>query len=269
MKPIVPAFVLLVFLTLPTLAQPQPTVPVPPVAIRGYVGYKGDVRAIIVSSFETRVVREGTWLGDYFIKSISYTRGITFLFEGFEITVPWEDYAPEFKASTWATRYALRLHMAETRYVLKAICELKKVDFYCSYEVQGEVSYAGMVDPSEVIAGLLSGLPEVAYEESKDALIVGTEPTIIRVREALSAKPPSHKRVSIDYLDAQLWFVLDRLARDMNMKPDLVLGRDDGVTITASRAPAYNQFLAALALQGTRYHVTQESSTIAVRPRDR
>ena len=258
--------ILLFVLVSPSVGLAQRVAPAPEVSLQGYISYKGDERAILSTRYGSRLVREGQWLGDYRIVSIDVHSGIIYDIYNQPVYTPWRHGSPTLEDTKWNSRYSLRLDNAETVYVLKALAEIQELNFYCSNEVSGAISYAGVLKPEEAMTGILSALPGATIFQDHTSLIVGSPSTIERVKQALTARAPTQKRVTIDFVQAQLSYVLSVLGEEMNRKVELGLQKEGGVTISAEKTSAYNLFLVCLALQDIPYEVVQESATFRVVP---
>lgn len=256
------SLILLLLLGSVSLAQ----APAPEVFVQGYLRYQNQELGIISTEVGTRMVEPGQKLGDYHVVSLSAKDGFVFGYKKQRFLVKWEDGVPSTGKKPKNNGISVRLSDASVVYTAKAIARLMDLDFYCGSEVVGSLTLAGTFSPDQLLKALTAaGQLKIDYAKSRDSLIVARAKRIPAVENALRSKPINEKEVTFDFVNADMAYVLQILAKELGFELDSSPRVQGAVTVQVKNGNVSRLLRAILALQVDTFEASIVNKTLKVR----
>lgn len=238
----------------------------------GYISYQGHEYGVMLTLEGTRLVYRGLKLGDFRIVSLALDGPFVMEAEGEEYLVEWEGEPQEAEVNPDNPR--VRFENTNAAYSAQALARVLDLNFYCDTEFVGDFSCQGTPSVPDLLEQLaLSG--EQYWKESSSlevdfqavavdgSLIVGPPAKVEAVSHVLRQGSNADKRVSIDFVNAELYYVLDLLAKELGLEIERS-GVHGGVTITAKNVSAARLLEAALALQEETYQAKWSDKKVEI-----
>ena len=241
----------------------------------GYMTNKKSSFGLINNGGKHKLIELGQQLGDFKVVFLAENLSFQLKCEDQTFLVNW--YGGAEGAAGSSGPVLARLDEAGIVQACQAVAGLTEKNLYCDPDLVGTVSLSGNFTSQQLLNifcdSAKATLAELGIEGFEfQAEIVGDHIMILkpekltRIKGILAQESEPGKTVSVDYVNAQLSYVLERLAEDLGMEATFPPTVEElGVTVYADDMSAKKLFEVCLALQDEDFVVNWSDSAVEVK----